>query len=183
MFLLTCDDLAEDLLLRLARVSEYLLEHSEEAKLPIDTYEALESPESTSCSGIAPESLLEVSEDHRLVILARESIDLCPMISYLREDVEYDERLVTEGLLSLPMSTEESRETPPKYLLEDTMEERLKEGYDETSSLNSSRSGEGVGDGETESGGSGGSGSSSSSGIGGSVVAAASGSGRDAFWT
>lgn len=63
------------------------------------------------------------------------------------------------------------------------MEDRLKEGYDETSSLNSSRSGEGVGDGEGESGGSGGSGSSSSSGIGGSVVTAVSGSGREAFWT
>lgn len=128
VFLLTWEDLAEDLRLRLATISEYLLEHSDDAKLPTETWDALESPESTSCSGIAPESLLEVSEDHKLVMLARESIERCPIISYLREEVEYDDKLVTEGLLSLPMSTDESRETPPKYLLEETMEERLKDG-------------------------------------------------------
>lgn len=53
---------------------------------------------------------LDISDDHKLVTLALESIDLCPMISYRLEDVEYDDKLVTEGRLSFPTSTELSLE-------------------------------------------------------------------------
>lgn len=56
--------------------------------LPTEAYDARESPESISCSGIASESLREVSDDHRLVTLALESMDLWPMISYRLEEVE-----------------------------------------------------------------------------------------------
>lgn len=121
MCLLTCDDLADDRLL-LARLSECLLEPSEDMMLPADAKDL--SLESISCSGIASESLLDTSEDHRLVTLARESIDLWPMISYRRDDVENDEILVTDGRLSHPISIEESRENP-EYLEEDTNEGRL----------------------------------------------------------
>lgn len=79
-------------------------------RLPALAKEARESLESISCSGIASESLREASDDHKLVILALESIDLCPIISYRLDDVEYDDMLVTEWRLSLPTSTEESRE-------------------------------------------------------------------------
>lgn len=53
---------------------------------------------------------LDISDDHRLVTLALESIDLWLIISYLLDDVEYEERLVTDGRLSLPTSTELSLE-------------------------------------------------------------------------
>lgn len=46
-----------------------------------DWKEVRESLESTSCSGIASESLLDMSEDHNEVTDARESIERCPMIS------------------------------------------------------------------------------------------------------
>lgn len=77
--LLTCEDLADDRRL-FAKFSDILLDPSEDITLEADAND-LESPESTSCSGIASESLLELSDDHKLVTLALESIDLCPMIS------------------------------------------------------------------------------------------------------
>jgi hypothetical protein len=105
--LLTCDDLTEDLL-RLPRPSECRLEPSEEARLPAEAKDALESVE--SCSGMASESLLDMSEDQRLVTLALESIDLWPMISYRLDEVENEDMLVTEWRLSLPTSTDDSLE-------------------------------------------------------------------------
>lgn len=72
----------EDRLLCLAKASEYLLELSEEITLPAEAkdLESLDSS-SNSCSGIASESLLDISDDHKLVTLALESMDRCPMIS------------------------------------------------------------------------------------------------------
>lgn len=143
MCLLICEFLLDDRLLR-ADDSEYRLDPSEDIMLPAEANEALESPESISCSGIASESLLDVSEDHKLVTLALESIDLCPIISYLLEEVENEDMLVTDGRLSLPTSMEESRDTPAEYL-EDTYEGRLSVVLvkDDTSSLGGSGSGEG----------------------------------------
>lgn len=89
--LLIWEDLAEDLL-RLLMVSDSLLDPSEEMMLPAEAKEALESLDSISAisfSGMASDSLLEdMSEDQRLVIEALESMDLWPIISYLREEVE-----------------------------------------------------------------------------------------------
>lgn len=146
MCLLTCEDLADDLLLR-ASTSDNLLDPSEDNTLDAEAKEVLESLESTSCSGMASESLLEVSEDHKLLTLALESIERWPMISYLLEEVEKEDMLVTLGLLSLPMSTEESRENG-EYLLDETMEALLSLDIlvAEDISLTKSGSGEGVWD-------------------------------------
>lgn len=145
MFLLTCEDLADDLL-RLDIVSLNLLEPSEENMLPTDVCDVLESLESISCSGIASDSLLDISEDQRLEILALESIDLCPIISYFLEEVEYEDILVTECLLSFPISIDESLEKT-EYL-DDIIEGLLSPEYfvNEESSLGCSGSGEGVAD-------------------------------------
>lgn len=124
MCLLTCEDLADDLRLLARMASDSLLDPSEDRTLEADAKDVLESLESISCSGMASESLLDVSDDQRLVTLALESIDLCPMISYLLDDVENDDMLVTDGLLSLPTSTEESREKG-EYLLVETIDARL----------------------------------------------------------
>lgn len=88
MYLLGCTVLAEDLRL-LARISANLLDPSEDSALEADAKDNRESLDSiSSCSGIVSESLLDVSLDHKLVTLDRESIDRCPMISYLLEEVE-----------------------------------------------------------------------------------------------
>lgn len=72
---------------------------------------------SNSCSGIASESL-RLTSDHILLILALESMDLCPIISYLREDVEKEEILVTDGLLSVPTSMDGSLDMAEKRDME-----------------------------------------------------------------
>lgn len=88
MYLLTCTVLAEDLRL-LASTSDSLLEPSEDTALDTDANDNRESLDSmSSCSGIVSESLLDVSVDHKLVTLERESMERCPMISYLLEEVE-----------------------------------------------------------------------------------------------
>lgn len=75
MYLLTWTDLAEDRR-RLAKISDNRLDPSEDIALEADAKDNLESLESTSsCSGIVSESLLEVSLDHKLVTLERESIE------------------------------------------------------------------------------------------------------------
>lgn len=110
MYLLACTVLAEDLRLR-AKISDNLLDPSEDNALEADANDKRESLDSiSSCSGIVSESLLDVSLDHKLVTLDRESMLRCPMISYLLEEVEYEDRLVTEARLSGPISTEVSRE-------------------------------------------------------------------------
>lgn len=137
---------AEDLLL-LVKLSESLRELSEETTLPADAkdLESLES--SSSCSGIASESLLDISEDQRLVTLARESIDRCPIISYLLEDVENDDILVTECRLSLPTSMDESRDMPEYRdpVKDDLLS--LEILVKDDNSLGCSKSGDSIGDG------------------------------------
>lgn len=88
MYLLACTVLAEDLRLR-AKTSDNLLDPSEDNALEADANDKRESLLSiSSCSGIVSESLLDVSLDHKLVTLDRESMLRCPMISYLLEEVE-----------------------------------------------------------------------------------------------
>lgn len=136
IYLLICDDLDEDLLNCLP-ASACLLAPSELKAVLVAEAKDL-SLESSSCSGMASESLLELrSEDHKLVTLALESIDLCPTISYLLDDVEKEEMLVTDGLDSLPTSIELSLEKA-EYLLLLSLEILVKELI----SFKNSRSGE-----------------------------------------
>lgn len=110
MYLLTCTERAEDRRLR-ANISDKRLEPSEDNALLADANDKRESLDSiSSCSGIVSESLRDVSLDHKLVTLERESIERWPTISYLLEEVEYEDKLVTEARLSTPISTEVSRE-------------------------------------------------------------------------
>lgn len=119
MFLLGCTPRADDRL-RLDIVSKYRLVPSELTTLPADAKDERESVDSSSCSNITSESLLETSVENILLSDALESIDRCPLISYLcLQDREDEDMLVMEALDSLPTSTELVREVAKSEYLED----------------------------------------------------------------
>lgn len=75
IYRLACTVLAEDLRLR-AKISDNLREPSEDTALDAEANDKRESLDSiSSCSGIVSESRLDVSLDHKLVTLERESIE------------------------------------------------------------------------------------------------------------
>lgn len=119
MLLLGCTPLADDLL-RLDIVSEHLLVPSELTTLPAEAKDARESVDSSSCSNITSESLLDTSVENILARDVLESIDRCPLISYLcLHDRDDEDMLVMEARDSFPTSTELVREVAKSEYLED----------------------------------------------------------------